>query len=69
MMQVEVRGELEEAIRSFKRIVQNSGLMKELKLRSHFESNGQRLKRKRAVNLRRLRKREQREGKGGTNKL
>jgi ribosomal protein S21 len=58
-MEVIVAGaNIEEAIKNFKKMVERSGILKQVKIRSHFETKGQRLSRKRAVNLRRKRKME-----------
>ena len=56
MIEVEVKGDLEYAIRQLKKKLQLDGLKRELKRREHYEKPSVRRRRKKAEALRKLRK-------------
>jgi ribosomal protein S21 len=69
MIQVEVwNGDIETAIKHFKKRVINSGLLKELKRNSFALSKGKRRKEKDQFSLRRLKRSERRKGNDGRGK-
>ncbi|MBI4791684.1 MAG: 30S ribosomal protein S21 [Deltaproteobacteria bacterium] len=55
-MEVEVRGDIEYAIRQLKKKLQLDGIKKELKRREHYEKPSVRKRRKQAEAKRKLRK-------------
>jgi ribosomal protein S21 len=57
-MEVHVGRDFEVALKAFTKQVKQSGLVKELKLRSSFESRGERCKRKAREAAMRLKKRQ-----------
>ena len=56
MIEVEVRGDLEYAIRQLKKKLQIDGIKRELKRREHYEKPSVKKRRKSAEALRKLRK-------------
>ena len=56
MIEVEVRGDIEQAIRQLKKKLQLDGLKKELKRREYYEKPSIRRRRKQAEAQRKLRK-------------
>ncbi|MDH4319010.1 MAG: 30S ribosomal protein S21 [Desulfobulbaceae bacterium] len=56
MIEVEVRGDVEYAIRQLKKKLQIDGIKRELKRREHYEKPSVKRRRKKAEALRKLRK-------------
>lgn len=56
MIEVEVRGDIEQAIRLLKKKLQLDGMKKELKRREHYEKPSDKKRRKQAESLRKTRK-------------
>lgn len=56
MIEVEVRGDIEQAIRLLKKKLQLDGIKKELKRREHYEKPSVKRRRKQAESKRKLRK-------------
>ena len=59
-MQIEVHGDIERALFHFKRKIAQDGILREFRLKTFYETRGQRRARKDRMALKRLRQREKR---------